>query len=144
MFDHKQSKLHLPEDVDLDNDTAKSKLRLGLFSYPVLQAADILVHWYAYHSLLFYTCMWNSSDAISATHVPVGEDQKQHIEFTRYTANSFNHRFDTDLFPAPEALICTWSTMDDNGQWNLWSQLTFAILCTSSGSSCHVSKRPCP
>lgn len=52
MFDHKQSKLHLPENVDLDNDTAKSKLKLGLFSYPVLQAADILVHGYAYHSLL--------------------------------------------------------------------------------------------
>ncbi|EED12553.1 tryptophanyl-tRNA synthetase, putative [Talaromyces stipitatus ATCC 10500] len=79
-----KSKLQLPEDTDLENDNAKSKLRLGLFSYPVLQAADILVH--------------------RATHVPVGEDQKQHIEFTRYTANSFNHLFG-NLFPSPEGLI---------------------------------------
>lgn len=45
------------------------------------------------------------SDLDRATHVPVGEDQKQHIEFTRYTANSFNHLFG-NLFPAPEGLIC--------------------------------------
>lgn len=79
-----KSKLQLPEETDLDHSTAKSKLRLGLFSYPVLQAADILVH--------------------RATHVPVGEDQRQHIEFTRYTANSFNHIYGP-VFPAPEALI---------------------------------------
>lgn len=40
-----------------------------------------------------------------ATHVPVGEDQKQHIEFSRYTANSFNHLYGP-IFPVPEALIC--------------------------------------
>ncbi|KAH8689715.1 putative tryptophanyl-tRNA synthetase [Talaromyces proteolyticus] len=79
-----KSKLQLPDDVSLDDSDAKSKLRLGLFSYPVLQAADILVH--------------------RATHVPVGEDQKQHIEFTRHTANSFNHLFGS-IFPAPESLI---------------------------------------
>ncbi|KAL1963207.1 hypothetical protein VTN77DRAFT_8640 [Rasamsonia byssochlamydoides] len=79
-----KSKLQLPEDTSLEHSSAKSKLRLGLFSYPVLQAADILVH--------------------RATHVPVGDDQKQHIEFTRYTANSFNHIYGP-VFPAPEALI---------------------------------------
>lgn len=79
-----KSKLRLPEDVDLEDARARSSLRLGLFSYPVLQAADILVH--------------------RATHVPVGEDQKQHIEFSRYTANSFNHLYGP-IFPVPEALI---------------------------------------
>ncbi|KAI9923536.1 Tryptophan--tRNA ligase, mitochondrial [Aspergillus wentii] len=79
-----KSKLQLPEDTSLEHSEARSKLRLGLFSYPVLQAADILVH--------------------RATHVPVGEDQRQHLEFSRYTANSFNHLYGT-IFPSPEALI---------------------------------------
>ncbi|KAA8643178.1 hypothetical protein EYZ11_009948 [Aspergillus tanneri] len=79
-----KSKLQLPEDTSLEHSAARSKLRLGLFSYPVLQAADILVH--------------------RATHVPVGEDQRQHLEFSRYTANSFNHIY-SHIFPAPEALI---------------------------------------
>ena len=57
----------------------------GLYTYPVLQAADILVH--------------------KATHVPVGEDQKQHIELARDIAGSFNRRFGRDLFPLPEPMI---------------------------------------
>ncbi|KAJ5205607.1 Aminoacyl-tRNA synthetase class Ic [Penicillium cf. griseofulvum] len=79
-----KSKLQLPEDTTLDDSTARAQLRLGLFSYPVLQAADILVH--------------------RGTHVPVGEDQRQHLEFSRYTANSFNHLYGP-IFPIPEALI---------------------------------------
>ncbi|KAJ0413999.1 tryptophanyl-tRNA synthetase [Aspergillus carlsbadensis] len=79
-----KSKLQLPEDANLDNADVRSNLRLGLFSYPVLQAADILVH--------------------RATHVPVGEDQRQHLEFSRYAANSFNHLYGS-IFPSPEALI---------------------------------------
>ncbi|KAF7587466.1 Tryptophan--tRNA ligase, mitochondrial [Aspergillus hancockii] len=79
-----KSKLQLPENTSLEHSAARSKLRLGLFSYPVLQAADILVH--------------------RATHVPVGEDQRQHLEFSRYTANSFNHLYGF-VFPSPEALI---------------------------------------
>ncbi|KAL4926540.1 tryptophan--tRNA ligase MSW1 [Aspergillus undulatus] len=79
-----KSKLKLPDDTSLENSEVRSKLRLGLFSYPVLQAADILVH--------------------RATHVPVGEDQRQHLEFSRYTANSFNHLYG-DIFPYPEAVI---------------------------------------
>ncbi|KAL4912281.1 hypothetical protein BDW62DRAFT_215142 [Aspergillus aurantiobrunneus] len=79
-----KSKLQLPEDTSLGNSEVRSKLRLGLFSYPVLQAADILVH--------------------RATHVPVGEDQRQHLEFSRYTANSFNHLYGP-IFPSPEAII---------------------------------------
>ena len=59
---------------------------VGLFNYPVLQAADIL--------------------AYKATHVPVGEDQKQHLELSRNIADRFNRDFDApDFFPLPEALI---------------------------------------
>jgi tryptophanyl-tRNA synthetase len=58
---------------------------VALFDYPVLQAADILLY--------------------QATHVPVGEDQKQHIELTRDIALKFNTDFDTDLFVVPEPFI---------------------------------------
>jgi tryptophanyl-tRNA synthetase len=58
---------------------------VALFDYPVLQAADILLY--------------------QATHVPVGEDQKQHIELTRDIALKFNTDFDTDVFVAPEPFI---------------------------------------
>jgi tryptophanyl-tRNA synthetase len=58
---------------------------LGLFAYPALMAADILL----YH----------------ATHVPVGEDQKQHVELTRDIAIKFNHDFGVDFFPIPEPVI---------------------------------------
>ncbi|HMM09792.1 MAG TPA: tryptophan--tRNA ligase [Paracoccus solventivorans] len=58
---------------------------LGLYAYPALMAADIL----AYH----------------ATHVPVGEDQKQHIELTRDIAAKFNHDYGVDFFPSPEPVI---------------------------------------
>ncbi len=65
------------------NNAEKSSL--GLYAYPSLMAADILV----YH----------------ATHVPVGEDQKQHVELTRDVANKFNHDFNVDFFPEPEPII---------------------------------------
>jgi len=58
---------------------------VGLFSYPTLMAADILIY--------------------LATHVPVGEDQKQHLELTRDIAQKFNSDFNTDIFPIPEPLI---------------------------------------
>ncbi|MCC6304960.1 MAG: tryptophan--tRNA ligase [Rhodobacteraceae bacterium] len=58
---------------------------VGLFAYPNLMAADIMV----YH----------------ATHVPVGEDQKQHLELTRDIAIKFNHDFGTDFFPVVEPII---------------------------------------
>ncbi|MDQ3139365.1 MAG: tryptophan--tRNA ligase, partial [Pseudomonadota bacterium] len=58
---------------------------VGLFAYPVLQAADVLL----YH----------------ATHVPVGEDQKQHVELIRDIAAKFNTDYATDLFTLPEPLI---------------------------------------
>jgi tryptophanyl-tRNA synthetase len=58
---------------------------VGLYTYPVLQAADVLLY--------------------QATHVPVGEDQKQHIELARDIAIKFNTDFDTDLFVPPEPYI---------------------------------------
>ena len=58
---------------------------VALFDYPVLQAADILLY--------------------RATHVPVGEDQKQHIELTRDIAIKFNTDFNTELFVVPEPFI---------------------------------------
>jgi tryptophanyl-tRNA synthetase len=58
---------------------------LGLYSYPVLMAADIL----GYH----------------ATHVPVGEDQKQHLELARDIAGAFNRRHGVEFFPLPEPQI---------------------------------------
>ncbi len=58
---------------------------VGLFAYPALMAADILI----YH----------------ATHVPVGEDQKQHLELTRDIAAKFNNDFGVDFFPITEPVI---------------------------------------
>src|SRR5947199_10698346 len=58
---------------------------VGLYDYPVLMAADILVY--------------------KATHVPVGEDQKQHLELARDLAGAFNRRYERDFFPLPEPQI---------------------------------------
>jgi len=58
---------------------------VGLYDYPVLMAADIL--------------------AYQATHVPVGDDQKQHLELSRDIAQKFNNDFKVDLFPLPEPII---------------------------------------
>jgi tryptophanyl-tRNA synthetase len=58
---------------------------VGLFAYPVLQAADVLLY--------------------QATHVPVGEDQKQHVELARDIALKFNNDFDVELFIPPEPYI---------------------------------------
>jgi tryptophanyl-tRNA synthetase len=83
-------------------------LQLGLFSYPVLQAADVLVH--------------------RATHVPVGEDQSQHLEFARNCAASFNHIYGNVLVE-PETMLCTYTN-------------TFLLLIADVSSACkanHVS-----
>lgn len=58
---------------------------VGLYTYPVLQAADIL--------------------AYRATHVPVGDDQKQHLELARDIAAKFNTDMGADVFPLPEPVI---------------------------------------
>ncbi len=63
----------------------RENVSVGLFTYPCLMAADIL--------------------AYKATHVPVGEDQKQHLELARDVAQKFNNDFGKDVFPLPEPLI---------------------------------------
>src|SRR5574338_1547831 len=64
----------------------KERASVGLYTYPVLMAADILVY--------------------KATHVPVGEDQKQHLELARDIAQKFNNDFKApDFFPQPEPVI---------------------------------------
>jgi tryptophanyl-tRNA synthetase len=63
----------------------KERSSVGLFTYPVLQAADVLLY--------------------RATHVPVGEDQKQHLELARDIAQKFNNDFDVELFTLPEPFI---------------------------------------
>ncbi|WKL58250.1 tryptophan--tRNA ligase [Asticcacaulis sp. ZE23SCel15] len=62
----------------------KERASIGLYTYPVLQAADILLY--------------------KATHVPVGDDQRQHLELTRDVAKKFNHDYKVDYFPLPETL----------------------------------------
>ena len=64
----------------------KEKASIGLYSYPILMAADILLY--------------------DSTHVPVGDDQKQHLELCRDIAQKFNKDFDVrDFFKTPEPLI---------------------------------------
>ena len=64
----------------------KEKASVGLYSYPILMAADILLY--------------------DASHVPVGEDQKQHLELCRDVAQKFNNEFNVeDFFKIPEPLI---------------------------------------
>ena len=64
----------------------KERASVGLYTYPVLMAADILVY--------------------KATHVPVGEDQKQHLKLPRDIAAKFNNDFNApDFFPQPEPVI---------------------------------------
>ena len=69
----------------LAKDTAEEDINLGLFNYPILMAADILMY--------------------SADLVPVGRDQKQHIEITRDIADRFNKTYGTKIFKLPEAYI---------------------------------------
>ncbi|MGH6991694.1 MAG: tryptophan--tRNA ligase, partial [Stellaceae bacterium] len=64
---------------------SRDEAGLGLYAYPVLMAADILLY--------------------KATHVPVGEDQKQHLELARDIAGAFNRRYGVEFFPLPEPQI---------------------------------------
>ena len=83
------NRAHAYKAAIADNETTGSKdpdkgITMGLFNYPVLMAADILM--------------------FNANIVPVGQDQKQHIEMTRDIAARFNHHYG-DVFTIPEALI---------------------------------------
>src|SRR5436309_2659370 len=68
-----------------DKAQRQESVPAGLLNYPILQAADVLL----YHAGL----------------VPVGEDQLQHLELMREIARRWNHRFGTDFFPEPQALL---------------------------------------
>lgn len=77
-------KAHLNDSGSLfDEEVGKAKA--GLLCYPVLQAADVLLY--------------------KATHVPVGDDQSQHLELTRGIATTFNHSYKTNMFPLPKTLL---------------------------------------
>lgn len=67
------------------SDRSSGPVNTGLFVYPVLQAADILLY--------------------DAEIIPVGKDQRQHIEMTRDIASAFNRQYDEDVFVLPEAQI---------------------------------------
>jgi tryptophanyl-tRNA synthetase len=69
----------------LQKETAEEEINLGLFNYPVLMAADILMY--------------------KADLVPVGKDQKQHIEITRDIAERFNKTYKKNIFKLPDAFI---------------------------------------
>lgn len=78
MTQFKEKSSSAPDGYDLKNDSSVSA---GLFSYPVLMAADILL----------YDAKW----------VPVGEDQRQHLELTRDIAIRINNKFNKDIFVPP-------------------------------------------
>jgi len=63
----------------------RENVSVGLYTYPILMASDIMIY--------------------KATHVPVGDDQKQHLELTRDIVLKFNNDFKTNVFPMPEPII---------------------------------------
>lgn len=69
----------------LQKGATQESINMGLFNYPILMAADILIY--------------------KPDGVPVGEDQRQHVELTRDIAGNFNRSYGADLFPLPEPLI---------------------------------------
>ena len=80
----------------------KEKASVGLYIYPNLMAADILLY--------------------KATHVPVGADQKQHLELSRDIAQKFNKDFNSkDFFPLPEPLISKNISNPLSGEFYLFS-----------------------
>ena len=80
-----KSKLATAKNAAEGSEVDDKDLSLGLFAYPVLQAADILLY--------------------KATHVPVGEDQIQHLELSRDLADVYNRRFSKRFFPLPQHII---------------------------------------
>ncbi|KAF7323419.1 Tryptophanyl-tRNA synthetase [Mycena chlorophos] len=80
-----KTRLAQSRNANSESEVDESLLNAGLLTYPVLQAADILLY--------------------RATHVPVGEDQRQHLELSRDIADTFNRTFKKPLFPLPTSLI---------------------------------------
>ncbi|KAH7340127.1 tryptophanyl-tRNA synthetase [Rhizoctonia solani] len=80
-----KSKIAIARNANSTDEVDESHLNLGLFAYPVLQAADVLLY--------------------RATHVPVGEDQQQHLELSRDLADLFNRTHKERVFPLPQHII---------------------------------------
>lgn len=80
-----KSKANLKDSASVNDDNALGKVKLGLFGYPVLMAADVL--------------------GFNASHVPVGQDQSQHMELTREIAQNFNKTVGKDYFRLPHTLL---------------------------------------
>lgn len=78
-------KAAVQENLDADNKDPDAGINMGLYSYPVLMAADILM--------------------FNAQKVPVGRDQVQHLEMARDIGQRFNHIFKGDYFVMPEAVV---------------------------------------
>ncbi|MEN9647562.1 MAG: hypothetical protein RLY57_366 [Candidatus Parcubacteria bacterium] len=81
------SRAHAFKDAEAKN----SEISVGTFNYPLLMAADILLY--------------------DADVVPVGQDQKQHIEIARDTAKKFNHTYGEETFKLPEELIMEYGSL---------------------------------
>ncbi len=76
------------EGVDVswsEYDQSRPSVGVGLFAYPILQAADVLLY--------------------DATHVPVGDDQDQHLQLVRDISDSFNHQYGETVFTKPQAVM---------------------------------------
>lgn len=80
-----KSKLLQSEGASIFQDEVLGNTKAGLLCYPILQAADILLY--------------------KATHVPVGDDQAQHLELCRGIATTFNSTYGKDFFPLPQTLL---------------------------------------
>ncbi|KDR82004.1 hypothetical protein GALMADRAFT_114916 [Galerina marginata CBS 339.88] len=116
-----KSRLAAKRNANDESEVDESMLNAGLFTYPILQAADIL--------------------AYRATHVPVGEDQTQHLELSRDLADTFNRTFDPQkkFFPLPSQLITpcrrVLSLKDPSAKMSKSSpDISSRILLTDSGS----------
>ncbi|ABN66806.2 mitochondrial tryptophanyl-tRNA synthetase [Scheffersomyces stipitis CBS 6054] len=80
-----KSKAQQVQNSSIYDDRVMEATKAGVLCYPILQAADILIY--------------------RATHVPVGDDQSQHLELTRGIANTFNHTYKTKFFPIVKTLL---------------------------------------
>lgn len=80
-----KSKANLNDNANVSDNNVLGKVKLGLFGYPVLMASDVLT--------------------FGATHVPVGQDQSQHLELTREIAQSFNKSIGQPYFKLPNTIL---------------------------------------
>ncbi|EGV65982.1 Tryptophan--tRNA ligase, mitochondrial [Yamadazyma tenuis] len=80
-----KSKSKVDEMSSISDLETMGKTKAGVFTYPILQSADVLIY--------------------KSTHVPVGEDQAQHLELTRTIAQAFNSTYKTDFFPIPKSVL---------------------------------------